>query len=406
MKPLNSMLRRTISVCMGRLNRLNSLCALSLLLLTMIAHHARAASAPKTAEAPSTPSFEITGTVSTFEYSANTQSNSFSFICDVALPSWSVHVVVLESNEPSIVKMRAPDGHVMQLRTKMPDSQLLCSDGTNFYSLTKAIFYTTNGSKREIIENNANGAIGPGTAPFGAVNDTLLAIWYAFASSEYLSDSESGQLVPLYPETHADILRGDHLVSARWELSPELPHLPRSILMSNYFGWTDNPQSFRKGEFPNTNVDFQVVASTNVFGLSLPLSIQIKYFIPTMRGSQNQTRLAKMITVTGRSYRRLAMAIEVPPAIEGTAVINDLQYWFTNAAHSKIQDVSVVVTNIWPRQTQSEAKYQAIKNYQRGVGNRNSRRTTMLVILIAVAAAPLFLAIVRLITNNQSKSKG
>jgi hypothetical protein len=278
------------------------------------------------------------------------KGTSYSFTFTLIEGKWRIH---LESDSQYEGKAIKVGNNTVIVKT--PDSQVLASDGTNFYS-TSASQYPLADRKTQ---DQASARIGPGTIPFG-VSDPLLVLWYCFGSSEYLESRDTSEVMPLHSVTFDDAASSNYLVSARWEMLPDMPRLPYSIQTSNYFGLSRPPGDFQKGSFAHTNVNFQVIGVTNFIGLTLPTSVLVDYYFPRRHGDKIEAVHSKHIEVIVSEVSIPNVAPKFRPPLAGRAVVADMRPWLSNPPTS----LTVVASNGWPDDSMFSAKYSAFARHK------------------------------------------
>lgn len=296
-------------------------------------------------------SYQVSGTIREETFFGKRKIVIRSFSCRVEGEAWHIETIITSDNPAEAMK-NDRGTHLL----KIPDVETACSDGKNFYVVTEARFPAeiTHTLKNRGKSQVTGAIIGAGSVPIG-LNEPLLAVWYAFASANYLRAQPSGKVIPLHTVAFEDVKAKDYLTEGQWQFLPTPPGLPRTIQTSNYFDLSmPGANDLQKLRFPNTNVDFRVLAWTNSLGLAIPTVVVVDYFFYRMKdgpvGFHNK-RLDVVVTETSRPTSETVC----PPPLPHGAIVNDTRFWFSN----RMAYVSVTSTNGWPKDAQLQAEYRA-----------------------------------------------
>ena len=177
---------------------------------------------------------------------------------------------------------------------------------------------------------------------------------------------------------------GEFGVGARWTLLSSSPRLPKSIITSNYFHFTSMPTESALGKslFSHTNVNFQVITTTNFNGMTLPKQIAIDYFFQRLKEGIIRAVNFRHLEVSVANIRPLMQDVSsVPPALAGHVSVNDLRYWFSDPP----QFVSVIVDGAWPTSKALSAQYS--RRLARESARRPVNFITILVLVVFLVPA-------------------
>ena len=125
-------------------------------------------------------SFEAQGSIREEILHPKRHERFFDFVAEVNDQAWLIELNAVGGSEID----NNQQGTNIILR-KLPDRQMICSDGREFYVVNKADFASAGQSPI----NELTARIGPGRVPFGPINDTLIVTWYAFALCYILINS-------------------------------------------------------------------------------------------------------------------------------------------------------------------------------------------------------------------------
>lgn len=343
------------------------------------------------------PAFEVSGVVREDSKFGKAEKVNRSFICRVEGAAWLIETTI-SNGAPAVTYRR---GTNILGFAKAADTELVSSDGTNFYVVRRSDFARElrQEGQRSTRSRGTAAVIGPGNAPFG-LNEPLLVIWYGFASQDYLRGRRSGKILPLHTVTFEDVATNNHLVSARWDQLKDFPNLPQSIQTSNYFLPASIPAELRKSGFPHTNVDFRVLEKTNFLGLTIPTRISADYFIHRWRAGSVTSIQYKHIDLTVNRLAPLTEDIGSRPPLLGPVSVRDTRYWFSNPPIP----VSVRVTNRWP-DNKILADLYRVRTHQasrkQAAGPRS--RIILKVIVISACLIPPILAILWSVRNKHKR---
>lgn len=319
-----------------------------LLVLTVAASSLQAAVVPR---------YEVRGTVRQEFSNAGLPSVTRSFLCRVDGEKWHIELAPGGADLRREIKAGT---NVVGFFTLGGNSEIASSDGTNFYMVSKSGTSTTGGSISATPTNRlsikASAVIGPGNVPFSGWNESCPVIWYAFASFNYFRALQPGAVMfPMHTVSFEDAEAREHLVPGRWELFKEPPYLPRFVQTSNYFNFTTMPTEYELKErtFPNTNVLFQVSATTNHHELTIPTRVSVDTFFHRQEGGSVKSFKGQHFEVSVQKIEELREPVGARPALEVNAKVDDLRYWLSDPAMS----VSVITTNGWPGDKTLEENY-------------------------------------------------
>lgn len=210
--------------------------------------------------------YEVSGRVDVTHPRFPDSHQQFDFRVSVSTPRWNIRLV--------------PTAHFTTAGIK-PDYYEAGSDGISFFALTSIESYAARkaaeGPTKGPITVSSEAVQGPGTVPY-AIHRHLSALWYAYASQEYLKDKHDGRLVP--PDVYApEVLRtNDFSVPSFWELADAPPHLPRVLVTTNYV-ITDHRTVLRilDASPGATNFSLRVEETHSIGGLVLPKLVDLAY---------------------------------------------------------------------------------------------------------------------------------
>jgi hypothetical protein len=164
-------------------------------------------------------------------------------------------------------------------------------------------------------------------------------IWLTYASGCFFSSLSSDLIPP--PVTSEVASGGPHLFNKTWlvrfrgEFHPAPLGTPKSLLCfdesgTNHLSGIPNPPPFNLTPF--TNVMFEVLEYTNLFGQTLPLKSQLDVFSfrnPRGFGQPTLDHLSRMI-VTATNMARLSPGSgKIPPRIPSEVSLVDQRFWET-----------------------------------------------------------------------------
>jgi len=231
------------------------------------------------------------------------------------------------------------------------------------------------------MHTNAIAEIGPGTVPFGS-DAVLPAIWYSFASASYLGGRNDATIVPLHEITFDDVTSTNYLVSARWKLLSLPPRLPSWIQTSIYVDPDQMTGDLSKSTFAYTNADFQVIGTTQCFGLLLPRQVRIDYYFQRRKDSGTVAALYKRLDIGVDQVAAMTAAPPLRPTLSANerVFVRDRRFWLSNPP----VDVTVMSSNGWP----SEHLLQALYSSRADWVSRRNDRGLVTSLLIAVCLVP------------------
>jgi hypothetical protein len=287
--------------------------------------------------------FEARGTVREEYASWGARSGfirTYAFTAAVKGSNWFIELLPGHYEQPPML----PDA-AASLSFVTPDSWRAGADGDNLFYV---VSYESAPRTDPPARNSAEAFRRPGRVPFG-VDESLLAVWYLFASADYLRARQTPLLTPLDAIPSARYLTNLIQVPARWRCAPHPPGLPSWIVMSNYSTLRSSSAPERSVLYPgfsapHTNVCLWVDAWTNAGPLYLPARARLLYFSsPRLDGVGVTNRLRKRVEIAlGSVTNRVSRADFIPP-LPGATRIVDFRFLASNppvAVH--------VLTNAWP----------------------------------------------------------
>lgn len=225
---------------------------------------------------------------------------------------------------------------------------------------------------------------GPGSEPFG-VDNLVLALWYAYASHCALAPRSDGLLVPLEWLPLESLTGTAGRVPGTFRLLAGSPRLPEEVTLLGYTQQAVHPSP----QTGLTNTILQVSLTTNVHGLTLPLSIKVYYNSVTHQQGRVHAQSRQFMEIETLSMRPGAELDDYPPPLEGEYSIVDYRHW----GGSLMGVVSQLTTNGWTRNVGLLA---SARRTQSNSLNRQSRRMFVVFLLGAIVAVPVAFMINRL----------
>lgn len=217
---------------------------------------------------------------------------------------------------------------------------------------------------------------GPGSEPF-AVDNQVLALWYAYASHCALAKRNDGLLVPLERLSLESLTGTAGRAPGTLRLFAAPPRLPEEVTLLGYTQQSvhSSPQTGL------TNTMLQVSVTTNVHGLTLPLSIKVYYKWVTQQQGKVRTQSGQFMEIETLTIQPGAEFEEYPPPLEGEYSILDYRHW----RGSLMGVVSQLTTNGWTRNVGALA---SARRTQSNSLDRQSRRMFVVLLLAAMVAVP------------------
>lgn len=257
-----------------------------------------------------------------------------------------------------------------------PDYIKATCDGTHFYQVSS---YESQHRAKPQTKNAGEAIIGAGCVP-SLADERIVGIWYAFASSSYLQRITDGLIEPVerFP---ASAYRLDRpRVGAFWRLSADLPHLPQTLLMTNYCllsGKVTNVEGSR------TNFILETVDFTNVAGLQMPRNVHLEYYSCTGQGRPwlLRRRIAIEATLVRPGFARESDIPELPVP----SFVADQRFLMSNPPA-----IPVLLSSNWPT---GEALGTAYSKLKRIVPKRSRTEFHIrLLLLVALVTPPTYFA--------------
>ena len=277
------------------------------------------------------------------------------------------------------------------------DYTIVSSDRTNIYQLNSFESFIPNNihfNQISAIKTNAPGTninkfdarLVSGSIPYGLSDPKLIVLWYAFASSSYLTNARDSFLFPptvLPPLDYVNDVR----VEARWELSDRPPFLPKNIYFDNTPKYKLLKLSPPGHDLHYTNCLYHVVTSHEETGLSIPKDIIIHYYEPHPFKSGLTLHTAYM-RITSTNYRTTTITNNYRPGIPDRTTISDMRTISSNRPFGVLYRNQ---TN-WPTLKQSEDRSNIIlKNSRKRV--LSFRQLVACVCFAGVLAIPVLVAV-------------
>lgn len=188
---------------------------------------------------------------------------------------------------------------------------------------------------------------GPGPVPF-CVDQKSVVLWYTYASHCVLRENTSKVVVPM-ESMHADV--EVFRVPGNWELLPGLPGLPRKVTTYGYFNRTSILELLPPPEM-TTNVTLTVTSTTNVLGMTLPLSTVVNCAEVTRWNGQLRWRALGVYTIETEAVEPVARIGEYPPKLIGLYAVTDFRSGGTSNANS----VTIRTSTGWPSDSEVNLK--------------------------------------------------
>lgn len=257
----------------------------------------------------------------------------------------------------------------------VPDYIAAASDGTLFYKVT-SVGTAARRARRGVTANTAIAVRGPGSTPY-AIEDEIIALYYAFASHCYLANLTNSLVYPFRGALGFDHQLSDDIRNrALWELQPAPPGLPRYIVTTSTAGYT--------------NAVLTTSVFTNVSGLRLPKQSSVRFLDANLQGSTNGSplvwkELAVIVEAAGRSSTTISFVPELPTG----ASVQDITFWSNKPA----LNVSVrTKTNGWPDSAYLQRLYRA-RVVAAPVASSRTRMVRTAVLTLALGTLALFIVV-------------
>ena len=267
---------------------------------------------------------------------------AYAFTVSVAGSNWFIKLVQT-SSVPAV-----PPG--MTWFTGKPDYVAAASDGPWFYEVRS---YESHVRANPEQANAGEALRGPGCVPF-STDETILALWYAFASANSFPPGKNGFLDPMERLPQSAYYGNRERVPAAWRLDDLEPHLPAFIVTSNYCARSGPATGRAPSEIrfmrrseqdemrPNTNVVLVASDHTNCSGLHLPTRVDFHYFNCGSTG-QFSCLPRKRLTVVAQSTKSRCLTTNFVPTIPSPSFVTDLRFYTSNPPRSVMR-----LTNQWP----------------------------------------------------------
>ncbi len=290
----------------------------------------------------------------------------------------------VEQQDEFRVSVRDCNWHIRKvpkvfLRHETPQSLgdygLVMSDGTNFYQVSS-------------FQNALTARIGPGAVPFCLTDPKMIVLWYAYASSCYLSHIQDEFVNPPTVFNEAYYAR-DFRVRCDWQLFDKLPFLPSSMAFDGVAKFETNAstRSF-------TNAIFKVTETFDDKGLVVPKIASVEYF------SRSRTNQALV-------FRSAKMSIEANALAES---VDQHCFQSPNLTNATVSDMRTISSNTpfgiayfgqlqWPNLDSSLSKAEKLAASARlRVPERSAMTRLALLrwVLIILTIVPAFYLIIRL----------
>ncbi len=307
-----------------------------------------------------------------------------SFRCLVSPPLWRIEFITTSGLEPISITSATK---TYTLIPAVP-SEIAYSDGTNFYVISGGD--ATPGLDRAGTTLHkapaiaASAVIGPGPVPFGLVSESLITVWYAFASGPYLSTRNNGLIRPFHNISLTDVAETNDHVTAYWESFEAPPWLPRFILTHDHASSVMG-QGKRPVLSPPAHAVLRVLSTETNAGLVIPSSVQVDYYFWRSGADDKLREHRKRSEIqVNQVIPNATVALAPPPILEPTHV-SDMRFWFAKPP----QHVSVVCSNDWPSENALKARYLA--RQRTGSPPRMQRTIAQVVLALLLIGLPLAL---------------
>jgi hypothetical protein len=335
--------------------------------------------------------YEISGTLSS-EYApeiAHVQGRYvYDFTATVSGDRW--HIRTLPRSIPASPPLEIAGKSYKEV---VPDYREASSDGHSFYEVISMVKSKKDNPKQK---NAGQGLRGDGNVPYG-LEDELICLWYLYASHDYLKRTFDSRIHPLQCLAESAYSRTDFRQPAEWTLV-DPPGLPKMILTK---GAADGVLF--------TNAWLRVSNFYSMEDLLLPAVATVEFFF--LRPSFVDGKVVKTpslhhrIEVVATAYKGKSEIESFVPALPVPSVVQDTRYWTSQPAVT----VSRFASN-WPDSKELDAAYSHSVRHSVGIVDPRrvslgSRRTLVLVVLVAVALGPLLFFGVRRIQKHKTESE-
>jgi hypothetical protein len=171
------------------------------------------------------------------------------------------------------------------------------------------------------VRNSFDARIGPGAAPFGVSDPKLLMLWYAFCSGCYFPTIKDGYIHPPKPLLSEQDYAKSFRVAAIWEVEKTAPYLPR-VIAFDFLNHLRN-QTNGGGGLTFTNCLYWASEFTNTSGVSLPKTIEVKYY--SHSPITFSTELVGLMRIAVTNVSPKADHVRFRPEIPAPASISDMR---------------------------------------------------------------------------------
>lgn len=276
------------------------------------------------------------------------------------------------------------------------DYNIASSDSTNFYELTsiEGIVKAAGGKG-----NSFAGRIGPGSAPFGLSDPTLIVLWYAFASGCYFRDLRDTYINPatvlLKQETYAK----DFRVLASWKLQDSVPFLPKSIILDGVSRSEARLDEKGDSAWHFTNCVYRVQEFGKIASLELPKMVIVQYF------DRNPTNSAVLIPtgyirIEATNYQKTVSIDSFRPIIPDRAALSDMRTIFSTTPFGiGVKGV------VWPelQSSKKRADVLALSAKMRAANDSRKPNIVFVLLLVLLSISPIIVISYRRWGGNKRK---